>query len=263
MKSKFGDCWKITVLSPKGVYTESSHCAFESTETSSLIRNTNVATHPNQCLTPLYLYDILLYQFSTSIYQRPLPHCLIRDSEAPLMIHSTPLGRNRYLCIISMSTNPITLPHTTQIPLPKSGNGMRSFWEGATPLVPAEIPNIFGGSSQDLYYSCMVRFCLLRIGFSDPFQMAEIYDLIHGGWDDPPRYLLQCKGATRSNDFALLERMHQVTDVWHEELLAWSPPLVTTSGGYLIFRGHYILPLQTIWHYFQGKSIKKSIPQCF
>ena len=152
---QIGDCWKITVWCPKGegcLHWIQSLCIWKHWNIifDSQHECSNTPKPMSYPFISYNLYDILLYQFSTSIYQRPLPHCLIRDGEAPLMIHSTPLGRNRYLCIISMSTNPITLPHTTQIPLPKSGNGMRSFWEGLVLLVPAEIPNILGGSSQDL-----------------------------------------------------------------------------------------------------------------
>ena len=152
---QIGDCWKITVWCPKGegcLHWIQSLCIWKHWNIifDSQHECSNTPKPMSYPFISYNLYDILLYQFSTSIYQRPPPHCLIRDGEAPLMIHSTPLGRNRYLCIISMSTNPITLPHTTQIPLPKSGNGMRSFWEGLVLLVPAEIPNILGGSSQDL-----------------------------------------------------------------------------------------------------------------
>ena len=135
---------------PKYSNTECNHCAFESTATifdsQHKCRN---KPGPKPMSYPLYLYDILLYQLPTSIYQRALFHCLYPGRSAYLyMIYHVDISN--YPSPYSREI-PGTLNSGTPIPIllkyhSHKNSCMEMVWEASgkgLPLVPGEIPSIW------------------------------------------------------------------------------------------------------------------------
>ena len=187
---------------------------------------------------PLYLYDILLYQLPTSIYQRALFHCLYPGRSAYLyMIYHVDISN--YPSPYSREI-PGTLNSGTPIPIllkyhSHKNSCMEMVWEASgkgLPLVPGEIPSIWVfpkimvPPNHPFVHRVFHHNKPSILGVFTLFLETPIYIYIYKYisyishidiLSNYPSPYSPCNAeATRSSDFALLERMHQATDLWHE-----------------------------------------------